>query len=213
MKHIGKREEPKELAQWKIKRKVREDCQPKWKYLKKEVKEAVMSSLLEEQGEICCYCCRDVSFSDRHIEHFRPQEKFKARRFDYRNMLVSCQADKKPGEPWHCGYAKGGWFEEDMLISPLDKDCEDRFRYTAAGCVYPTDDSDVPARVTIDILDLNTDRLRAMRMEAVDAALKDIETLSSDEIQGLISGYQRRNRDGRFTPFCMAIVYVLSSFV
>ncbi|RLC07499.1 MAG: TIGR02646 family protein [Deltaproteobacteria bacterium] len=213
MRHIEKGNEPEQLAQWKIKRKVREDWQPEWKRLKKKVKDTVMDSLLAEQGEICCYCYRDVSFSDRHVEHFRPQEKFKVQRFDYQNMLVSCQADKNPGEPWHCGYAKGDWFEEEMLISPLDKGCEHHFRYTAAGCVYPAEDSDVPVRVTIDILDLNTDRLRAMRMEAIDGALKDIETLSSDEIHGLISGYQRRNNDGRFTPFCMAIVHVLSSII
>lgn len=161
-----------------------------------------MESLLEEQGKICCYCCRDISAADRHIEHFKPQDNCKDR-YDYQNMLVCCQADKKPGEPWHCGYTKGNWFEKDMIISPLDENCETCFRYTAAGCIYPQNENYAPALATIEILNLNDDKLKSMRREAIDGVLKSIQDLSSDEIESLIEGYKSRDSNERFTPFCM----------
>ncbi len=212
MKYIEKREEPLNFIKWKKKRKVREDWCPEWKRLKKDVKDELMEALLVEQGGICCYCCRDISATKRHIEHFKPQNNCKDR-YDYQNILACCQADKMPGEPWHCGYTKGDWFENDVIISPLDKNCETYFRYTAAGCIYPQDDTCLPSLSTIEILNLNDDQLKSMRREAIDGALGDIQDLSSEEIDSLIQGYQSRDINGHFTPFCMAIVHILRYFL
>ncbi len=52
-----------------------------------------------------------------------------------------------------------------------------------------------------------------MRREAIDGALENIQDLSSEEIQSLIQGYKSRDSNGRFTPFCMAIVHVLGYFL
>lgn len=106
MKYIQKSAEPPKLTEWKIKRKVRDDRCPKWKRLKKSVKDNVMGSLLEEQGGICCYCCRDISDTDRHIEHFKPQAECRDR-FDYKICSRPARRIKNRGNRAIAGTQKG----------------------------------------------------------------------------------------------------------
>ena len=178
-------------------------AQPRWNRVPGRVKEAVHKSLMREQGFLCCYCESRVTADDSHIEHFRPRAAFPDLLFDYENLHCSCQRDPSPGDPRHCGHRKGSWFDEDLLLSPLDPDCEDRLRFTANGAVFPRSRNDAAAETTIKRLGLDLPKLRALRAAAIDA----LHTASREEIERLLE----RRVDGRFLEFHTAIAQVLSS--
>lgn len=198
MKRIVKTNEPKEFAAWKEADHMRH--RPRWRRVPTAVKKKVHRSLLREQGFICCYCESSVVEDDSHVEHFRPKRKCRNSKLDYGNLHCSCQRELSPGEPRHCGHAKGSWFDEKLLVSPLSSDCESRFRFTANGEILPHDEDD-GARATIQRLRLNLPKLQALRAGAVDA-LRDSP---ANEISRLLA----RNVGGRLLPFCSTIRHVL----
>ena len=166
MKRIVKDDEPLDFAGWKGEDKMAH--RPNWNRVPRPVRESNHGSLLREQGYICCYCESEISKNDNHVEHFRPR-KFKEHQLDYENLHCSCQRKTAKGEPRHCGHLKGRWFDEALLISPLDEDCERRFRYTANGDIFPRMDGDVGAETTIGRLGLDLPKLRDFRSAAIDA--------------------------------------------
>ena len=119
MKRIVKDEEPEQFADWKARDKMAH--RPRWNRAPQPVRQVVHESLLNEQGAICCYCERRVTMDDSHVEHFRPREIHN--QLDYTNLLCSCVREGVAGEPRHCGHAKGNWFDENLLVSPLAPDC------------------------------------------------------------------------------------------
>jgi uncharacterized protein (TIGR02646 family) len=57
---------------------------PVWETLQNPEKAAILLALLEEQKFVCVYCGAAISAAWRsaHIEHFWPNSKFSALRFD-----------------------------------------------------------------------------------------------------------------------------------
>ena len=157
---------------------------------------------MREQGFICCYCESLVTTIDSHVEHFRPKEGFTDLQLDYGNLHCSCQQDPAPGEPRHCGHRKGSWFDEELLVSPLDPNCEERFTYTANGDIFPRP-NDRAAQTTIDRLGLNLPKLNALRAAAVDA----LSDLCVADIKLLL----RRGTDERFLDYYTTIRQVLTT--
>lgn len=202
MKRISKVPEPVVFSDWKASDRMAH--RPNWNRVPGEVRRALRASLIAEQGYICCYCEGLISEDDSHIEHFRPISKNEYRdlRLDYANLHCSCQRELEPGEPRHCGYRKGSWFDEDLLISPLAPDCEGRFRYTANGDIFPRRHSDNAATTTIEKLGLCLDKLRALRAAAVDA----LYDLPGTQVRRLLAS----KTDGRFVAFHTTIDQVLS---
>lgn len=63
------------------------DCSLTNIYNKKKLK----SSLLKDQGYICCYCGKRILDDFRTIlEHLNPKSKYKDKTYDYTNLLASC---------------------------------------------------------------------------------------------------------------------------
>ena len=201
MKRIEKGAEPMQFSNWKQQDKMAH--KPRWKRVPAAIRELVHESLMREQGFICCYCESRIATDDSHIEHFRPKVRFPDRQLDYDNLHCSCQQDPPRGEPRHCGHRKGSWFDEKLLLSPLEEDCEDRFIFTANGCVFPRSNNDATAKTTIDRLRLDLPKLRALRAAAIDA----LHTASSEEIERLLE----RRMDGRLLAFHTTIAQVLLS--
>jgi predicted ATP-binding protein involved in virulence len=87
-------------------------------------------------------------------------------------------------------------------------------RYSGSGEILPTDDPDKQAAAitTIEKLGLDIDKLRAMRREAIDGVLLAIDGLTDEEIQQLAQGYAQPDANGRYTPFCAAIAYILQLY-
>ncbi|ESQ15163.1 MAG TPA: TIGR02646 family protein [Chromatiaceae bacterium] len=161
MKYIQKRQEPQAFADWKAQE--NNNWQPTYKALSGPPKAALKQALMAEQGEICCYCERRLTWDDSHIEHFRPQHDDLVDPLDYGNLLCSCQNRIQKGEPRHCGNLKDKWFDDALLISPLDPACQARFRFSGDGEIKPLTDTDAVAETTIAKLGLDIPKLNALR--------------------------------------------------
>lgn len=198
MKQIKKLPEPSEFSDWKAGDRMAH--RPNWNRVRPPIKNIIHNSLMQEQGCICCYCETRVTIASSHIEHFRPRARYRDLQLDYTNLHCSCFGEQLKGVPDHCGHRKGSWFEEELLVSPLDVDCEIRFRFTANGEIYPRSCHDSAAATTIKRLGLDLPRLNALRAAAV-AALHD---LSEPDIERLLV----RGADGSFPQYFTTIRYV-----
>ena len=204
MKHIVKNQNTPEFDEWKTS--ANEDWQPTYEDLRDPEKKEVKNSLITEQGHICCYCERRLTDGDSHIEHFNPQSNKSVDPLDYANMLCSCQNRLEQREDRHCGNSKGDWFDNQLLVSPLDPGCERHFAYTADGEIRHAMGSDDAARMTIAKLGLNIPKLIDLRKKAIEPFLD--ENLSEQERSEFVSGYLIKNADGMFGEFWTTIDYI-----
>ena len=204
MKHIVKDQNTPDFDEFKAS--ANGDWQPTYEGLRDSTKKEVKDSLMKEQGHICCYCERELSDNDSHIEHFKPRSGEDVDPLDYANMLCSCQNQLKQGEPRHCGHLKGDWFDDQLIVSPLDPDCEEHFAYTEDGEIQPATKSDDAARMMIKKMGLNIPKLIAFRKKAIEA-FSD-EDLSEQERSQFVSGYLIKNTDGMFGEFWTTIDYI-----
>jgi len=211
MKYIQKGPEPVELTQWKAL--ANEDWQPDWDNFQKPEKTTVHKALLNEQGYICCYCEQRLDKSTSHIEHFRPRETYPDLTLVYDNFLCSCpgwKEGKRTDPQEHCGASKGNWFDENLMVSPLEPDCDKYFQYTLAGEIRPnyTALKAKAAEATIEHCKLNHAILIKMREEA----LEGLDDLNQYEALQLIKSYRQRDSNGQYQAFCTAIIYFLSTY-
>lgn len=216
MKWIKKSEEPENFKGWKSQ--ANEDWQPTWDELRSPEKPQLHESLLQEQGYLCCYCQRRIELKNSHVEHFKPRTHYPELALDYHNLLASCQEERKknepPPKPTHCGHYKKDWYDPELLVSPLEKNCEQSFRYTELGEIRPNSDPNFKqaAETTIEKLGLNIDKLRAMRQEAIADITKVLDELNESDKQQLIAGFTTPNSEGKYDEFCMALVYILRQY-
>lgn len=208
MKHIVKQGEPPEFTDWKAI--ANEDWQPTYDTMPGDIKKAVNDALMSEQGYICCYCESRLIDKESHIEHFRPQSDPAVDALDFSNMLCSCQDRLKKGDPRHCGNLKEDWFDETLLVSPLDDGCEDRFIYTGDGRISPAAPDDHGAEQTIKRLGLNIPKLRDMRKKVIEPFLEG--SLSTGEMTQFVSGYLQKDSQGMFGEFWTTIRYLFGGF-
>jgi len=117
---------------------------------------ATKEALIEEQGGICCYCERGIIASPCHIEHFQGKSRYPKETFKYANMHASCDGFPEKAENC-CGHKRAQHRKPrnpDVPVSPLEPECETRFRFTGFGAIKPASDDDQGAADTIDILGL-----------------------------------------------------------
>jgi uncharacterized protein (TIGR02646 family) len=208
VKHIRKKTEPPAILQ-KIVIPTPRNLQPTYKKLRSIKRRELRKVLSEEQGFICCYCCQRLVLEDSHIEHLQPQSTTAHRSLHYDNLLVSCQDELQSGDPIHCGKAKDNWFDQDLLVSPLQTDCEEFFEYSLAGEISPTKDinKSKAALETIDRLQLNIPKLQAMRQAEI-TPLFELE-LSIEEVLRLIESFATTDDQGYSQPFSPALIHLL----
>ena len=199
MKQIKKATEPRAFSDWKSADRMAH--RPNWNRVDSKTRAVIHSSLMHEQGFICCYCEGRIIADNSHVEHFRPRNRYPLLQLDYSNLLCSCLREQPPGKPDHCGHRKGSWFDHDALISPLQEGCETRFRFTANGEIHPRSSSDVAAVTTIDRLALGLPKLNALRA----AAVRALEDLPESDIERVLV----RGQDGSFPEYFTTIKDVL----
>ena len=204
MKHIRKNAEPQTFTEWKMHHK--DNKQLHYGMLVGDLKQEVKDALLAEQGYICCYCERRLTNHNSHIEHLRPQSDPAADPLDYTNLLCSCQKLLDKGAPRHCGNLKGQWYDEELLVSPLDPSCETRFAFNADGKIKPAQDQDLAAQETIERLGLGIPKLNNLRASAIEPFLD--ESLSADELKLFVENYLEKNSSGMFGEFWGMIRYL-----
>lgn len=201
MRRVVKGESPAEFERWKAD--ANADWQPSYKCLRNPEKQIVHRALLAEQGHVCCYCGREISECDSHIEHFLPQHAFASRALDYENLLASCLRQCGSQTPLHCGHAKADALDGAKAISPLEADCECRFKYTFGGAIVPSDESDGSATYMRDLLVLDGAALRSRRAEVLSRVF-DVDFLATATVEELISlrdGFGSRDENGRYASF------------
>ena len=175
-------------------------------------KRSVKRALMRDQGHICCYCERRITWSECHVEHFRPQAGWPELATTWTNLLCSCQRDLTRMEPLHCGMRKGSWFDERLLVSPLSSKCEGRFRYTGDGAIHPAREDDEAAAETIRRLGLDIPKLRALRQQAIEAVLDAFETLDDSDMAKFAESLLGRDSAGRFQPFYTTVREMLQKY-
>jgi uncharacterized protein (TIGR02646 family) len=131
--------------------------------------------LEKEQQNLCCYCEKPVTASveHSHIEHIKPQAKFRKLQHDYNNLVISCQTKGR------CGIAKGDKFNEHFIV-PTEENPEDYLTYSPNGEIRAIEDSKKGSE-TIKILNLNapalvkTRRVLFKQLNAMRDSLDDFE--------------------------------------
>lgn len=162
-------------------------------YSKKELR----SELLTEQKHLCCYCQKIIENTiTTVIEHLFPRNgedkaQGKAKMFDYENLMAACDGGSDENRerkaatksyPQYCDKHK----DEDLLpLSPLQPDVESRLTYLQIGLdeiiISPVSEDDSEAKRAIEILNLNTPKLKNLRGNAIKGEIFQGDELISIE--------------------------------
>jgi len=208
MKYIKKQRPPHELIAWTRARSGNEGSQQLgWNYgdMPSGVRQAVKTSLLQEQGGLDCYTGRRITSQSSHIEHLKPQRLCVDHEDTrYSNLLAAFPAPNAPKECEYGARARKSWFDERLFVHPLRSNCELRFRYKMNGNITPVNLADDGAKETIYRLCLDHKELKTMREQAIYVLLFE-EKLSRSNVQRLVANIDKRDSDGLFRPFCFAL--------
>ncbi|MEI6327659.1 MAG: hypothetical protein WCP16_00390 [Pseudanabaena sp. ELA645] len=231
MKHIKKRQEPQSLNDRRndpdtAKYKAQKDWQ---------------SQLLEEQGYICAYCMGRIRLNHKdgkagmQIEHYISRQLSKERSLNldlhWLNMLGVCNG--KTGKKDHCDQSQGKTNEQGILVkgkvigsvelnvlNPLDITKSERIiTYSVFGDILPnTQDENLRQKIIEDldyILNLNDEKLRDYRAEAIDLAKKNLKdkyptgNWTLQQIENEIQDWKSKDKNGMYRPFCQAAIWWL----
>lgn len=219
MKYIIKQPSPAFFEDWK------NQCERCWDDVYDVVKNPMIRkrlrrSLLEEQGNICCYCQKSIDETCSAIEHIKCKDEYPEYELNYNNLLASClggqtervgksKRDKRT-IPIYCDAIKDN---NDIYVSPLDKDCESRFSYGPEGEIYCYDE-DIDAKETIRILNLDCSTLRNLRKAAINVYKNEQNQFPDKaDIPKIVEKLLQRNDDGRFDGFCVVVASFLKKFL
>ncbi|RLA74258.1 MAG: hypothetical protein DRG30_05510 [Epsilonproteobacteria bacterium] len=119
-------------------------------------------------------------------------------------MLCSCQRILSQGEPRHCGNSKAN---NIISITPLDIDCEKKFKYNPDGTIEHTDEA---SQQTIRHLQLGIDKLNSLRNKAIEPFIIDpitLEEVSKNDAQIFAKKFLEK-KDNRYNEFYTTIKYL-----
>ncbi|MDT9181948.1 retron system putative HNH endonuclease [Limnospira sp. PMC 289.06] len=244
MKYIKKEQEPEKLRSWFNNQYDEEGNRLGCDYyddVPSDVKRDVKEHLLKEQGFLCCYTGILIDTENSHIEHLKPYSICRNEKnyedVNYFNLVTAYpgrnyksqedendeddelnQPSKKNKNSKKCpfgAHAKENWYERDNFVTPLQLDCEDRFKFDDFGKVQATNHQDTAAQITIEKLVLNHQRLIDLRKAAIDEAIFPIDIeLDASDIQKIANGlYSQKNEEGKFRQFCLAIEQVARQLI
>ena len=218
MKYIQKEESPKDFEIWKEKKKNRRldlakitdltnaKLDKRWDNLKSKVDifKLLRESLLKEQGFLCCYCQQRILLELKTVavEHLIARSEDGTLLFEYTNLLASCLGGKKEEtEETDTKYCNQGRGQTPLELSPLQKDCETFFDYIE---IEDTDEWQIKvvgltekATQVIDLLNLNTPKLRRLRGETLRPYL---ENLTIEEASILLNKFREEIKNTYISP-------------
>lgn len=191
-------------------------------------KQAVLESLLKEQGHLCAYCmCRipmDEAVIGATIEHFVPLRPHNYRDvgqgLDYNNMYAVCPGNEvwgKNNDPSALTCDSHKRNTELTKLNPQDKATLDSIYYTLSGEIHSTD-NDVEIDLT-DILNLNSKRspLIDERKETLSSLIAGLNQYKDDlsELDKwcklLLNEYE--NELDPKTPYVGVLIYYLRTMI
>lgn len=217
MRRIDKSEEPQSLRSFnKAKHK-------KWEEIHNDANRHVYNDCLqqcfEDQARLCGYTevplpkDKDKEKDkdkkkvkvERHIDHYIKKDFAPDLTFCWNNMIAAVKdphfgADYKDKHVKRTDYDKSKCCYTDIL-NPVKDEFTGRFRFSADGTIEPSDNKDIKAKKTIELFNLNEERLkehRKVQMESVRGYING--GLAKEEILAILA------KDG----FVSAIEYELS---
>lgn len=189
-------------------------------HLGEDERKPIKNALLKEQGNICAYTLKRISYETSHIEHLKPEElcrqDMKAGRetvsdLDYANM-VACFPIKGPkgiSSDKYFGAIKKGqtWTNDGQdYILPLLATCEQNFKFNLSGQIEGTTDK---GRNTVKLLALDHAILTEERKKAIESFIgKDKPIKKAKTTQAIAEIDKMEN--GNFIEFCIPIKHALT---
>lgn len=167
--------------------------------------------LLEEQHYLCGYCECNVS-ENNHFEHIAPQDKYPELRFEYTNLIVSCEGkffcDGKEQEKESCGHRKDNEYDEALFLNPVAiPDISSHFKFDPdTGQMLATEnDAKNAANYMIRILNLDALYLRNARRNAKEVLLAHLNQLPPEQAMPILRAELATEREFiSFLRFCFA---------
>lgn len=215
MKYINKTNAPERYSTW---------CQTQqeigvnynFRSLQNPEKEALHQSLIQEQGQLCPYTMKRISYQTSHLEHICPQNRCppgSGLDLAYTNLLA-CFPNNRNSQT-NCPFGavrKDSWWDNEGndFISPLNESCELKFCFTIDGIISPTNNQSNSANTTIMVLNLNDNSLTNDRRQSIEAFLygddpEDPTPLSPQDANRAIGEVVLRRSDGSFVEYCIAL--------
>ncbi len=188
MRFIDKSESPSFFEEEKVGFPLTESSS--WKDLQNPCKTYLKEFLTTEQSGLCAYCECDLSSTKSHLEHIKPRSLYNNLKFEYTNLVVSCngvflcETDPQLGRT--CGHKKENEYDEDLFLNPIELlGIGSYFIYDAeTGAILPSEAvSTDSAKYMISLLHLDIPYLRDARKNAKDAI---VELLSTPEYKDSI---------------------------
>ena len=135
-------------------------------------KPALRTTLVAEQGGLCCYCMGRIRDNPAamKIEHWRSQSQHDADQLQYWNMLGACRGNMgQPPSKQHCDTRKGS---RDLSWNPANPrhHVETRIGYDTDGWICSHEDT-FDAELN-QVLNLNLPVLRNHRRGVLDAIIE-----------------------------------------
>jgi len=211
MKQIRKNPEPVSLTQH------RASAHASFENLQKD---EVRSSLLVEQGYLCCYCMKRIPESkvtpSSKIEHFLCQATHQDEELNYRNMLLACSGQQgSPKRLQTCDTRKGN---SKLSFNPSDnkRNVEDLIKYKANGEIYSTNNTLNEELETI--LNLNVNALKNNRKIVYEEIQKRIviegKKIGNKNLKKRFLEQEKIKlmnlKNGKFSEYCMVGVYLIN---
>ena len=213
MKYIAKQGAPIMLTRWFEGQRDEQGVyiNVRYRHLPSELKQQIHEQLILEQGTLCCYTGRRISIRNSHIEHFLPQNQCTNHEdVAYTNLLAAFGTEKH--KEAYGAHAKAGWFDAELLISPLREECDDCFKFDRAGRIKPTDFKPLASKTTIEKLRLDHFSLTEMRQKAIEEALFK-QKLGIKNLERVAQLIYNRNSTGQYRQFCFAIGQVAAQAI
>jgi uncharacterized protein (TIGR02646 family) len=229
MRWIQKKNEPRELTEWRIR--YAKDNNFGYDLMRQDntVTKAVTDSLVEEQGWLCAYTgMRIESYQEIehngtkydvwccHIDHVKAQDHcIPSETITYSNMVACYPGPNTKSELPYGAHKKRNWpdytkGEQSLFVSPLNPSCENRFLFEKSGEIKHKP-GDKAAETTIDKLGLNDDELKKLRKGAIRGTL-GLNDLSIKNARIRLRKLQFQNQ-GRLEPFCFVLIQVLENYI
>ena len=180
MKNITKQTEPVSLTTHR--------CQQHADYDNYAAKNDLRTTLLAEQGHLCCYCMQRIRWGvgeyQMKIAHWHSQAGYPAEQLKYRNLLAACPGNEgHPLDQQHCDTRQGA---RDIAFNPAEPthDVELLIRYLGDGTIE-SDHVDFDDDLNT-VLNLNHPRLKANRRAVVDSVIAELSRNPGGRTRGEI---------------------------
>ena len=170
MKNIVKSDEPESLKRLK-------SCKPtNWESIhtgeNKETYDDCLLQCMEDQGGLCGYT--EVKLNGKyHIDHFIKRSLDARMTFEWENMIAAVHDDRF-GADYKDRHISVDDYDPNArryreVLSPVWDELTHRFVFSTDGRIKPADETDVKARRTIELFNLNEHSLCNRRKQVMNA--------------------------------------------